>query len=336
MPPKKDKSKDNLNNDRLVDVILNLKEIVKEMKDKLDKTHDIIINQQREITRQKQTNIEILKILQLKSTDLNLEKLTATPQYLHSYGTLNISLNDSGPEGLTFIHDTKLDSIQVQNEACTSQPPKEVSTPTRSSTTMPVEKMQLRSRPRRKLQSEAVAGQLLPSPDALPAQPAHQTAVSKPPVPPGPAGPAGPMLPTTQIPSPLPCRIVESLVPAALIPIPQSALLSPKVVSLMERRDGLRAAAPRSVSLHVFNLSEETTSADLVDHIKSTMDIQVDRCEQLTVTRGHYSSFKIDVPANKVGVIRNRKHWPEGVSIRIFNIVKPKNFKVSSGDRLLR
>ncbi|XP_047992995.1 formin-like protein 3 [Leguminivora glycinivorella] len=290
-------------------------------------------------------------------TDLNLETQYTTPQYLHSHGTLNISLNDSGPEGLAFMHDTNLDTMQVQNVGCVNQPQKEVSTPTRSSRTLPVEKMQLRSRPRRKLQSEAVAAQLLPSPDAPPAGSDFQTAASKPPVPPGPAWPAQPadrMLPATQGPPPPPDVLrgsaLQAIVPKLPMPMPpgpawpaqpanrkltatqgpppapnvvspcpawpaqptghmlpttqrpplspdtfkakpalQTAVSKPfeppvpaRQVGLMERRDGLRAAVPRSVSLHVFNLSEETTSADLVDHIKSTTGVQVAECEKLT------------------------------------------------------
>lgn len=88
---------------------------------------------------------------------------------------------------------------------------------------------------------------------------------------------------------------------------------------------GLRAAAPRVVSLHIFNLSEDTTVEDVIRHVQNQMDIPSPVCEQLVVTRGSYTSFRLDVPAGKQNVARNTKNWPEGVSIRSFNVLQPKN-----------
>lgn len=58
----------------------------------------------------------------------------------------------------------------------------------------------------------------------------------------------------------------------------------------------LRAAPPRHSSLHVFNLSHETTSDNILQHIASKMAIKDATCVKLNVTRGQYSSFHLDVP----------------------------------------
>ncbi|KAJ2943641.1 hypothetical protein O0L34_g16754 [Tuta absoluta] len=85
----------------------------------------------------------------------------------------------------------------------------------------------------------------------------------------------------------------------------------------------LSAAPPRTSALHLFNFSVETTTADIIDHLKLRLKLNVARCEKLT-TLGEYSSFKLDVPAARVRDIRNRNLWPEGVAIRPFNEITSK------------
>ncbi|KAJ2948890.1 hypothetical protein O0L34_g5821 [Tuta absoluta] len=88
---------------------------------------------------------------------------------------------------------------------------------------------------------------------------------------------------------------------------------------------GLQAAAPRSINLHLFNLSKGTTVEDISKHVESKMGMKNINCEKLVVTRGDYSSFRLEVPASKVHIIKNSNNWPEGVSIRKFNVVESKN-----------
>lgn len=87
----------------------------------------------------------------------------------------------------------------------------------------------------------------------------------------------------------------------------------------------LRAAPPRTVSLHLFNFSVGTSPDDITNHLKSRLHMTA-CCEKLT-TRGEYSSFRLDVPAAKVQSVRDPKLWPEGVAVRKFNVVTSKNGK---------
>ncbi|XP_047996381.1 uncharacterized protein LOC125234215 [Leguminivora glycinivorella] len=98
----------------------------------------------------------------------------------------------------------------------------------------------------------------------------------------------------------------------------------------------LRAAGPRVVSLHVYNLSEATTTEDVVRHVQDQMGIASPVCQQLVVTRGNYTSFRLDVPANKVKAARDNANWPTGVGIRYFNIVQPKNANVQRASTVMR
>lgn len=109
-------------------------------------------------------------------------------------------------------------------------------------------------------------------------------------------------------------------------PAAPSASSAPPVNTEQTTITGLRAAPPRIASLHLFNFIEETTPEDIKGHLMSHLHLVDVRCEQLP-TRGRYSSFKLDIPIAKVNQVRNPKLWPDGVSIRKFNEVSPKNFK---------
>jgi hypothetical protein len=85
---------------------------------------------------------------------------------------------------------------------------------------------------------------------------------------------------------------------------------------------GLRAAGPRVVSLHVFNLSEDTTVEDVIHHVQTKLGISAPVCEKLVVTRGKYTSFRLEVPADKQRLVRSSHNWPDGVSVRLFNVVQ--------------
>ncbi|KAJ2948836.1 hypothetical protein O0L34_g5763 [Tuta absoluta] len=87
---------------------------------------------------------------------------------------------------------------------------------------------------------------------------------------------------------------------------------------------GLCAGPPRVASFHLFNFSQSTVSQDITSHLKSRVGLENLTCVQLQ-TKGQYSSFRLDVPTNKAHLIRNDKLWPEGVSIRNYNVVTSKN-----------
>lgn len=350
MAPTKTRSLENCCDGRLVDVILNIKQIIGEMKDKIDRTYDIINQQQHEISIQRQINAEIINVLKNKSTDLKIQEsdVFKTPaQFSH----LLTTHNDSGPEGLTCVYNDTPGDKQVQNEvsASTTLPSPKQSTPTH--TPVPIQTRRLRSRPRRKLQSEAVQEQPSTSPVIESAAPAaRKEPVSKAAAPPVRLAPARAVqaesvsqVRSTKSTTSAPEAVVKaaitaapttSAVPAAKpVPSTPAAPGPPDVSDPPRKLEGLRAATQRPVSLHVFNLSTETTTDDVIRHVKSIIGIQVDICERLKVTRGQYSSFRIDVPASKVRLVRNSKHWPDGVSVRMFNVVEPKNFQVDGGAR---
>ncbi|KAJ2937593.1 hypothetical protein O0L34_g19073 [Tuta absoluta] len=90
----------------------------------------------------------------------------------------------------------------------------------------------------------------------------------------------------------------------------------------------LSAAPPRTTSLHLFNLSTSTSIDDITGHVKRLIKTGEIRCEQL-ITRGDYSSFRLDVPAASLKAVCDPGVWPEGVSICRFNVVSPesKNLK---------
>ncbi|KAJ2938060.1 hypothetical protein O0L34_g19383 [Tuta absoluta] len=87
----------------------------------------------------------------------------------------------------------------------------------------------------------------------------------------------------------------------------------------------LKAAAPRIISWHIFNFSEGTTSEDIAQYTETVLNIQQFQCEQLKVTRGNYTSFRLDVPATATSIIKHPSSWPEGVTVRRFQIVTSKN-----------
>jgi hypothetical protein len=314
---------------RLVDVILNLEMTILEMKEKLDKTYDIMQQQQQVLIMQKELNIEIMKTLNNTSPDLHSRQSNVpnkTPQYTVTLN--NVSHNNSGPEGIIFFDNTSPCDTQAQEEEFQCAAPQEISTPTRSSVALPLQRKQLRSRPGRMLQSKAAAAKPSESPDTGSKAPAVQAAAPKLPGSSVPSASANRTAAPSALETTMPPVVKLPAVPTARTPPP-----APMLRAAPKHQEGLQAAAPRPISLHVFNLTVETTTDDVVHHIKSKFGIQVEKCEQLKVTRGNYSSFKVDVPAHKVGIVRSHKHWPEGVSIRNFNVVEPKNYQANSGDR---
>ncbi|KAJ2937388.1 hypothetical protein O0L34_g16572 [Tuta absoluta] len=93
----------------------------------------------------------------------------------------------------------------------------------------------------------------------------------------------------------------------------------------------LKAAAPRIISWHIFNFSEGTTSEDIAQYTETVLKIQRFQCEQLKVTRGNYTSFRLDVPATATSIIKHPSSWPEGVTVRRFQIVTSKNSQHNAG-----
>ncbi|XP_063370741.1 uncharacterized protein LOC134659066 [Cydia amplana] len=229
------------------------------------------------------------------------------------------ALNQSGPEGLIFLQDDL--PLDIQNEELISspappptQPVSVAMTPGHESPILPVPKPAdpepsvkssaqqpdpaptnpdhltetRRSRPRRGVVSAQSRTCATKKDDCLPTAPAVSSpGISSAPLPP---------------------------LPAVTDPVPQSPCAS-----------GLRAAGPRVVSLHVYNLSEETTTEDVVRHVQTNMGIAAPVCQKLVVTRGNYTSFRLDVPADKVKAAKNVANWPSGVGVRYFNVVQPKN-----------
>ncbi|KAJ2952083.1 hypothetical protein O0L34_g4350 [Tuta absoluta] len=109
-----------------------------------------------------------------------------------------------------------------------------------------------------------------------------------------------------------------------------NATLSPPSAKAADSRfqgeTSLRAAPPRTAALHLFNFNIETTVEDIVGHVKKFIKTSEVHCEKL-VTRGDYSSFKLNVPTASFKVIRDFKIWPAGVSIRKFNDITSKNIR---------
>jgi hypothetical protein len=316
MPPPKSKVATREEMDkRLVDVILNLEVELKEIKHKLHGCHDLISNQQHEIIENKNQMAELLKIVRALPGNTErpeIEGARDIPYNLHSHFTNNVTLNESGPQGIPYIGDTADEetatqcvptaAAEVQNAKIKQKPPKPSSTPVVLQNTGGPACTSRRGRPRRAAPLPASAGLDPATPNVVPA--------TEMPVSTGP-----PSTESTKVPEPLMSgRAGGPSAPAVL-----TTGGTPRI------QPSLRAAAPRQASLHVFNLSEETTAEDVLQHVRCKLGVEVAQCERLVVTRGQYSSFKLDVPAEKVHLVRNAQHWPANVSIRRFNFVAPKN-----------
>lgn len=304
MPAAKTKTRTKATEDRLVDVISNLEVTITDLQYRVTECYEIIKTQQIELTTQREITGEILKLLKHNSPNVCTEnhpntysKIVKIPARFAV--TNNVPLDESGPSGLVHIdtvyNDPNTQSTPHSTPSLTTTPPMaEQQQPIQQ----PVDKPR-RGRPARQRKT-ALAQDASPSDTATATAVHQQTESVRPSVP---------------------------LEPVQLFVHSEQPLVS-------EKQRGLRAAAPQPVSLHVFNLSVETTAEDVLRHLESGLSIKVTRCEKLTVTRGQYSSFRIDVPSDKVRLVRNSKHWPDGVAVRMFNFVQTKNLK-PRGDKHL-
>ncbi|KAK9751967.1 hypothetical protein QE152_g4611 [Popillia japonica] len=79
--------------------------------------------------------------------------------------------------------------------------------------------------------------------------------------------------------------------------------------------------------VHVFGLDTKTTTADVIDYLK-TQNVDQVTCEQMqSKYPEQYSSFKISVPSAKLKEVQNPEIWPTGVKINRFLFRIPKNSK---------
>lgn len=327
---------------RLVNVISNLETVIVEMKSKLDECFTVIKSQELILTSQKIEIDYIKKILTNNSPEnKNHDKFNIPPKLLLRN---HVSLNQSGPTGLNYMPD--LDSSYDDVAEILTVSPQKPTLASRSG-----------SAPNSPSYSSVVAALKVPKAPA-PADGAPTVPVVSAPAAAVPAA-AEPVAAATlsatartagaSAAAPVTILAQTAAAPAAAVqatrrlrsrahrlspvvdpPSKPSPSVSQSSSQLSSRTStcGLKAASPRVISWHVFNLSEGTTVSDVIHYVETELKIRDAKCEQLKVTRGQYSSFRLDVPAANTFIIKQHTSWPEGVSVRRFKIVQSnsKNF----------
>lgn len=305
--------------ERLVETLSNVEKTVINMAKQLTTCHDIILKQQDCIISQEQ---KITKNTRLLNDIINhlLEKSAKTTYIPSCLSNVNMSLNDSGPQGITVmtedsqrvISPTHNTEFVPHNEKPVQKSADEKSTRTNCSGGKISSNKGAKLSPKDRA-ADMVAGQRQGSSSKTSSKDVRLSSY---------ATAAGRKAANS------------TTLPHVLTPDPTPGQNAPRSTDSQATsriaKSGLKAAPPRIASLHLFNFSEDTKPDDILGHLESRVGVTTAKCEQLT-TRGKYSSFKLDVPNNKVKSIRDTCLWPEGTSIRKYKIIhknvnsSPKN-----------
>jgi hypothetical protein len=290
---------------RLVGEISNLKDEISGMKDQIKCCYSVIREQEKLLTYQSRCMQTILSTI-TNNTD--------TP-----YGPLN----ESGPQGLIFVTDEAPGDDECRLTTSPRTPVAQSFAARNSAPTSPVLPV-VESVPSVEPPTSSFTETKTPDPE--PADHGHEPERRR-------TRPRRAAALAQNKPSKRNVGDIAAAVPDMANEALPSATVQPADTPRAPITSSLRAAAPRVVSLHVYNLSEDSTTEDVVRHVQDHMGIMAPVCQQLAVTRGNYTSFRLDVPADKVKVARNAGSWPEGVSVRFFNVIQPKQQKNSTAQR---
>lgn len=84
------------------------------------------------------------------------------------------------------------------------------------------------------------------------------------------------------------------------------------------RSSNIAAVKKRTWSLFISRANTETTSDDIVYHVRSIMPRANVECNQLQTRYNTYKSFKLNVVCENIETLMDPNSWPEGILVRKF------------------